>query len=80
MERARDELFFCEGPGLGADQGSQYTPAEVGKRDSSEMGVLESTLRRGTGLDLTSKAIPVRNFLRILLSQNADSHGVYSPC
>ncbi len=44
-------------------------PAEVERRDSSEMGVRESTSRRGTGLDLTSKANPVRIFPRILLSQ-----------
>jgi len=71
--------FFREVPGLVADDGSQYTPAEVERRDSSEMGVRESTLRRGTGLDLTSKANPVRNFPRIL-SQNTDSHGVCSSC
>jgi hypothetical protein len=67
--------FFCQVPGSVADDGSQYTPAEAERRDSSEMGVRESTLRRGTGLDLTSKANPVRKIPRILLSLNMDSHG-----
>jgi hypothetical protein len=72
--------IFCAVPGSVADGGSQYTPAEVERKDSSEMGVRESTLRRETGLDLTSKASPVRNFSRISLSQNTDSHDGYSSC
>ena len=72
--------FFCEVHGSVADDGSQYTPAEVERKDSSEMGARESTLRREIGLDLTSKANPVRKFSPISFLQNTDSHGVYSPC
>jgi len=72
--------IFCAVPGSVADGGSQYTPVEVGKKDNLGMGVRESTLRRETGLDLTSKASPVRKFSQVSLSQNTDSHGGYSSC
>jgi hypothetical protein len=52
-----------------ADDDSQFTLAEVERRASSATGVRESTSRRGTGLDLTSKASLVRILPRIWLSQ-----------
>lgn len=51
------------------DDHSQYMLAEVERKVSSATGARESTSRRGTEPDLTSKASPVRIFLSCVVPE-----------